>query len=64
MQQSCGENILQIWNSKNYIGSEFTNTSFIQLLDKHKIEVIYATNYAPFVESFNRTMKRTMDRYK
>ena len=44
-------------------GSEFTNNSFIQLLDKHKIEIIYATNHAPFVESFNRTMKRMMDRY-
>jgi hypothetical protein len=32
-------------------------------LDKHKIEIIYATNHAPFVESFNRTMKRMMDRY-
>ena len=44
-------------------GSEFTNNSFIKLLDKHKIEIIYATNHAPFVESFNRTMKRMMDRY-
>ena len=44
-------------------GSEFTNNSFIQLLEKHKIEIIYATNHAPFVESFNRTMKRMMDRY-
>jgi ribonucleotide monophosphatase NagD (HAD superfamily) len=34
-----------------------------KLLDKHKIEIIYATNHAPFVESFNRTMKRMMDRY-
>jgi hypothetical protein len=31
-------------------GSEFTNNKFIQLLDKHKIEIIYATNHAPFVE--------------
>jgi len=44
-------------------GSEFTNNKFIQLLEKHKIEIIYATNHAPFVESFNRTMKRMMDRY-
>ncbi len=27
-------------------GSEFTNNSFIQLLDKHKIEIIHATNHA------------------
>ncbi len=26
-------------------------------------EIKYATNHAPFVESFNRTMKRIMDRY-
>jgi len=39
-------------------GSEFTNGSFLKLLEKHKIEIIYATNHAPFVESFNRTMKR------
>ena len=44
-------------------GSEFTNGSFLKLLEKHKIEIIYATNHAPFVESFNRTMKRMMDRY-
>jgi hypothetical protein len=44
-------------------GSEFTNNKFIQLLEKHKIENIYATNHAPVVESFKRTMKRMMDRY-
>jgi hypothetical protein len=44
-------------------GSEFTNNKFIQLLEKHEIEIIYATNHAPFVESFNKTMKRMMDRY-
>ncbi len=31
-------------------GSEFTNKKFIQLLEKLKIEIIYATNHAPFVE--------------
>lgn len=44
-------------------GSEFTNKKFLQLLERHNIEIIYATNHAPFVESFNRTMKRMMDRY-
>ncbi len=39
------------------------NSKFIQLLEKYKIEIIYATNDAPFVASFNRTMKRMMDRY-
>ncbi len=35
-------------------GSEFTNKSFIRLLEKHKIEIIYATNHASFVELFNK----------
>jgi hypothetical protein len=41
--------------------SEFTNNFFFQLLEKHKIEILYATNHAPFIESFNRTMKRWRD---
>jgi hypothetical protein len=44
-------------------GSEFTNKSFLQILEKHKIEIIYATNHAPFVESFNRTIKRMLTNY-
>jgi hypothetical protein len=44
-------------------GSEFTNKKFLQMLDSKNIKIIYATNHAPFVESFNRTMKRMMDRY-
>ena len=44
-------------------GSEFTNKKFLDLLASHKIEIIYATNHAPFVESFNRTMKRMMTNY-
>jgi hypothetical protein len=44
-------------------GSEFTNKSFLQVLEKHKIEIIYATNHAPFVESFNRTIKRMLTNY-
>jgi hypothetical protein len=44
-------------------GSEFTNKSFLQILEKHKIEIIYATNHAPFLESFNRTIKRMMTNY-
>jgi hypothetical protein len=47
-------------------GSEFTNKKFLQLLE-NKISKLYmlpnCTNHAPFVESFNRTMKRMMDRY-
>ena len=44
-------------------GSEFTNKKILQLLETKNIKIIYATNHAPFVESFNRTMKRMMDRY-
>jgi hypothetical protein len=44
-------------------GSEFTNKKFPQLLDKTNIKIVYATNHAPFVESFNRTLKIMMDRY-
>jgi len=44
-------------------GSEFTNKKFLDLLKSKKIEIIYATNHAPFVESFNRTMKRMMTNY-
>jgi hypothetical protein len=44
-------------------GSELTSLSFKRLLEKHNIKIIYATNHAPFVESFNITMKRMMDRY-
>ena len=34
-------------------GSEFTNKKFPQLLDSKNIKITYATNHAPFVESFN-----------
>ena len=44
-------------------GSQFTNKKILQLLETKNIKIIYATNHAPFVESFNRTMKRMMDRY-
>ncbi len=45
------------------MGSELTNEKFLQLLENKGIKIIYATNHAPFVESFNRTMNRMMDRY-
>lgn len=44
-------------------GSEFTNKKFLDLLESKNIKIIYATNHAPFVESFNRTMKRMMTIY-
>ena len=44
-------------------GSEFTNNKFLQLLDDDKIKIIYATNHAPFVESFSRTMKHMIYKY-
>ena len=44
-------------------GSEFKNNTFQALLDKHKIQIIFALGHAPFVESFNRTMKNRMTKY-
>ena len=44
-------------------GSEFKNNTFQKLLDKHKIQIIFALEHAPFVESFNKTMKNRMMKY-
>jgi IS30 family transposase len=43
-------------------GSEFTNKKFLQLMEREKIQIVYADNHEPFVESFNRNMKGMMDR--
>jgi len=44
-------------------GSEFKNNTFQKLLDKHNIKIIFALGHAPFVESFNKTMKNRMMKY-
>ncbi len=47
-------------------GSEFKNNTFQKLLDKHNINIIFANfalGHAPFVESFNKTMKNRMMKY-
>jgi transposase InsO family protein len=44
-------------------GSEFKNSTFQKLLDKHNIKIIYALGHAPFVEVFNRTLKNMMMKY-
>ena len=44
-------------------GSEFKNNAFQKVLDKHKIQIIFALEHAPFVESFNKTMKNRMMKY-
>jgi transposase InsO family protein len=44
-------------------GSEFKNSIFQKLLDKHNIKIIFALGHAPFVESFNKTMKNRMMKY-
>jgi hypothetical protein len=44
-------------------GSEFKNATFQKLLDKHNIQIIFALGHAPFVESFNKTMKNRMMKY-
>ena len=41
-------------------GPEFKNNTFQKVLDKHKIQSIFALEHAPFVESFNKTMKNRM----
>ena len=45
------------------MGSEFNNKEFQAILDKHKIKIIWATDHAPFVESFNKTMKNRLYKY-
>ena len=44
-------------------GSEFKNNTFQKLLDKHNIQIIFASGHAPFEESFNKTMKNRMMKY-
>jgi hypothetical protein len=44
-------------------GSEFDNKPFHDLLNRHNIEIIFALDHAPFVESFNKTMKNKMYKY-
>jgi hypothetical protein len=44
-------------------GSEFKNSIFQKLLDKHNIKIIFALGHAPFVKSFNKTMKNRMMKY-
>ena len=44
-------------------GSEFNNAVFLNLMKKNNIQVIFAIGHAPFVESFNRTMKNRMYKY-
>jgi hypothetical protein len=44
-------------------GSEFKNASFQKLLNKHNIQIIFALEHAPFVGSFNKTMKNRMMKY-
>ena len=42
-------------------GSEFKNETFQNLLDKHKIQIIFALGHAPFVEVFNKTIKTKLN---
>lgn len=44
-------------------GKEFDNKEFNDLLNKHNIQIIFALDHAPFVESFNRTMKNRLYKY-
>jgi hypothetical protein len=40
--------------------SEFKNHTFQKLLDKRKTKKVFALEHAPFVDSFNKTMKNRM----
>ena len=44
-------------------GTEFNNKEFLDLMKKYNITVVFALDHAPFVESFNKTMKNKMYRY-
>lgn len=44
-------------------GSEFNNKPFLELMKKHNVTVIFALDHAPFIESFNKTMKNRMYKY-
>ena len=44
-------------------GSEFINKQFVELMDDHNIELVFALNHASFVERFNRTMKERINKY-
>ncbi len=48
---------------KPYITTKDQNLKmqvFQNFLDKHNIKIIFALEHAPFVESFNKTMKNRM----
>ena len=44
-------------------GSEFNNKPFLALLEQNSIRIIFSSDHAPFVESFNNTMKTRMYAY-
>ena len=44
-------------------GSEFNNSDVLDILKQHKIKIIFALNHAPFIESFNKTMKNKLYKY-
>ncbi len=45
------------------LGSEFKNATFQKLLDKHKIQIIFALAHAPFIEVFFKTIKYKLVTY-
>jgi len=44
-------------------GSEFNNSDVLDILKQHKIKIVFALNHAPFIESFNKTMKHKLYKY-
>ena len=49
-----------VYNDK---GSVLKSSVFQKVLDNHKIQIIFALNYAAFVEAFNKTIKNRQKKY-
>jgi transposase InsO family protein len=44
-------------------GTEFNNKDVLKILEGNNVKIIFALDHAPFVESFNKTMKNKLYKY-
>jgi len=44
-------------------GTEFNNKDVLKILEDNNVKIIFALDHAPFVESFNKTMKNKLYKY-
>ena len=44
-------------------GTEFNNKDVLKILEENNVKIIFALDHAPFVESFNKTMKNKLYKY-